>query len=84
MTPKDFPEKNMTFVAEGCLDLPAYKGDGVIVTAWELTEEELDILTRTRTVYLMVVGQGTPPVSLMAEYPFKDKSEYPDLIEEKP
>jgi hypothetical protein len=81
MTPKTFPEQNMKFVHEDCADLPAFVGAGQVISAWEITDEELEVLQRTKTVYLSVWGQGTPPVALYAQYPFTDQSEYPEILE---
>lgn len=82
--PKQFPEQNITYMAEGCGDLPAYKGDGVIITAWKLSDEDIEILQKTKTLYMSLWGQGMPPVGLYTGYPFRDTSEYPDELEEKP
>lgn len=55
---------NVTFVAEGCEDLPAYKGDGFIATFWKPTTEELVMLQAGMPIKLSFVGDSLPPVSL--------------------
>lgn len=70
-----FPEANTNYVAEGCLDLSAYKGewpDGspCIISCWQLTPAELDEVNRTSRVYLHILGHAQPPVYLSPERPF--------------
>lgn len=55
---------NTVFVAEGCEDLPAYKGDGWIATFWKPTAEELVMLQAGMPIKLSFVGNQLPPVSL--------------------
>lgn len=83
MIPIDFPERNLTLTAEGCKDLPCWHGPNQFISCWELTDEDLDILMRTKKLYLSVLGSGHPPVDIVAAFPFVDNSEFPELIEEK-
>jgi hypothetical protein len=46
-------------------------GYPVIVSCWELTEEELQEIIKTKRVWLGVLGAGTPPVWLSGTNPFK-------------
>lgn len=77
----DFPEANFTFskpkdmTDEQCAPLQVWKGhDGsgfpVIISKWSLSAEDLEEIKKTGSVYLMIVGQGMPPVSLYVETPF--------------
>ncbi|GAA4328506.1 hypothetical protein [Flaviaesturariibacter amylovorans] len=81
MLPTTFPESNFVYTKpagwtdEQCSDLPVFEGaypDGtpVIVSCWRLNKEEMELIQQTGCVYLMVIGQGTPPVSLHIESPF--------------
>ena len=41
MNPIQFKEQNVTYIAEGCNDLPAHKVKDQIISCWKLTKEEL-------------------------------------------
>ena len=74
MKPIKTDETNATFVADGCGDLPAVKAydeDGVnyIISAWEVSPEELKKIQETGIVYLSVIGENIPPVFLTADNP---------------
>lgn len=61
---------------EQCMELPVFKGKDasgfpVIISRWQLSKEDLDEIQKTGAVYLVVVGEGTPPVSLHVESPFE-------------
>lgn len=69
MKPIQTPQTNITFKGEGCADLPAMachdnEGNNYIISVWELTQEELEIINKTGLVYLSVMGTQTPPVFL--------------------
>lgn len=81
MQPIKFPQQNFVFTKpegwteEECKDLPAYKGkDGnglpVIISKWGLTTEEIAKINETGAVYLIIVGDITPPASLHIDSPF--------------
>jgi hypothetical protein len=58
---------NSTFVAEGCYDLPAYKGDGFIITFWKPSKEELILLNGGFPIKLSVMGNAPQPVYVEVE-----------------
>lgn len=67
MEPIKTDYSNITFKAEGCGDLPATllentEGGHVVETVWELTDEEIERITRDRRLYLYIVGAGVPPL----------------------
>lgn len=75
MTAIDFPQSNKTYVSpEGmedrCHELHVWQGtlqgDPVIVSCWQPTEDEIARILVGEPVFLLVVGQGTPPVSVIA------------------
>lgn len=83
LKPVDFEERNVTFVAEQCGDLPAHQAEDQITTCWEVSDEMLQEITDNRRVWLTVFAKGQPPVLLFSGYPFEDKTVWPDDIEEK-
>lgn len=73
------PQTDVIAVAPGCYDLPMAQAiqvmqDGkhlaCLVTCWELTEEELEEVKKTKRLYLRLVTAVTPPVSLEVYDPF--------------
>lgn len=75
MKPVKFKEANTTFIAEGIPDLPAFVGDNqhsnpVIISKWELSEEEVQQIVKNKSIYLVVAGQGMPPLSMHTETVF--------------
>ena len=71
MQPVRTDYSNITYVAEGCFDLPATLAEdekgAEIETVWELTDEEIEQIRKGRRVYLYVKGRAMPPVFLAAE-----------------
>lgn len=77
MQPIQFKEANFTFVAppgqEGkVLPLPCFRGNNqehqpVIVTHWQLSEEEIASVVKNGTIDLIVMGERMHPLSLHAE-----------------
>lgn len=55
---------NVTFVAEGCADLPAARGDGFVATYWQPDAEELALLAAGFPVKLSFMGSAPPPVAI--------------------
>nr|WP_293844165.1 hypothetical protein [uncultured Arsenicibacter sp.] len=79
MTPVKFIESNFVYKAEGCNDLPVFKGqDGegrdVIISAWELTPEEKEQVMATGRIYLMIWSNVQPPVLVTPSTPFRLKA----------
>ena len=77
--PIPFPESNKTYKApEGhpeVLDLPTYQGGGLILSKWKLTKPEIEEVMRTGVVWIWVMGQGMPPVSISVGDPFKQQQD---------
>jgi len=80
MLPIDFKEANFTFrkpvdmTDEQCSSLRVWKGiiDGtpVIISKWQPNKEDIEAVNRGEAVYLTIMGDGMPPVSLQIEHPF--------------
>lgn len=89
-SPVDFPESNMTFskpesmTNDECQPLPAFVDGQQIISCWELTEEEIMDIVRTKKVWLSVVGGSQPPVCIFGFYPFDVKEEVPENKEGEP
>jgi hypothetical protein len=72
MKPIKTPETNVVFKLPGGTDennLPVYMGNNehdekVIISTWELSDEERKVIAEGGMVSLCVWGDGTPPVSL--------------------
>ncbi len=64
MTPIRTSACNITFVLEGCDDLPAARGDGFTATYWKPDAEELAMIAAGMPIKLSIMGDGVPPVSL--------------------
>lgn len=73
MKPINFKEQNVTYIAEGCNDLPAHKAEDQIISCWKLTKEELEQINKTGIVWFSVMGQTQPPIWLGIETPFKEE-----------
>ena len=70
----------MVFNLDGCGDLPAVaahdeNGVNYIISAWEITPEELEKVKETGIIYLSVVGTQIPPVALLVENPMIEEGE---------
>lgn len=78
-----FPEVDTIAVADGCFDLPlaqAVSGEDQIptlISCWELSDEELENVIKTRKIWLRILAVRTPPVSLDAFNPFEY---YSDIV----
>ena len=80
MRPIETKDTNVVFTLEGCGDLPAVaahdeNGMNYIITAWEITPEELQKVKETGIIYLSVVGTQIPPVALLVENPMIEEGE---------
>lgn len=95
MTPVEFKDQNMVFRKPGhmtdeqCGSLPAKQHvvnlDGcrfnAIESVWQLSEEELYYICKSKRIRLQVIANGMPPVALMAEAP---EEEVKPRVEEEP
>lgn len=85
MTPTDFPQTNTLFAApreldeSQCATIPAYVGpitggnmDGsqVVIVAWQPDEDDIARILNGCPVYLMCIGGGLPPHSLITDPKF--------------
>lgn len=76
-----FKEQNMTFTKpenmtdEECGSLPAYRGEGQIISCWKVTPEDLERIKEAGVIWLHIVGNGQPPVYIGSEYPFTGERE---------
>lgn len=78
MKPVDQPGMTL-YTADGCDPLPVVRaemtdGTPVLVSAWELTVDELEEIQRTGRVWLLVIGNAQPPVGLTVESPYQDNT----------
>lgn len=75
----DFPERNKILLKPDgvsdaeCSSLYAYDTGEAFVSCWKLTPEEVLEIARTGTVWLWVLGQRHPPVTLEVANPFQPK-----------
>jgi hypothetical protein len=76
MKPVEFPEQNMILrPAKGTEDyvqpLPCYNNGAQTISCWELTDEEVEEVVKTRRIYMGVFGGvSSPPVLPYAFSPF--------------
>ena len=71
MIPAQFDGSNCVLVGEGCLDLPVFRDGTVVVSCWEMTDDERKAFLLTGRVYLYVYsGKSSPPVALGIMSPF--------------
>jgi NTP pyrophosphatase (non-canonical NTP hydrolase) len=82
MDPIKFAQTNLTLVADGCRDLPAFedKEQGRFVTCWEMSPEEREEFLKTGRIYITIVGKGHPPilptvVNPVIDHPVKSNQE---------
>lgn len=61
------PGKDMT----GVVALNIHRGDGEVVSCWELEEDDLRNICRNKRIWLRVLGEGSPPVKLQTECPWE-------------
>lgn len=64
---------------EECRDLSVFKGPIIspigiptpgIISCWKFSKEDLERIAETGVVWLHIVGEGMPPVSIFTEDPF--------------
>ena len=70
MKPVKFEDANCVYKAQGCGDLPALRTDNHIFSCWEMTEKEKQEFLKTGKIYLCVMGEIQPPVSLYVDRPY--------------
>lgn len=84
---EQFDESNMIHKAPEnmpeCLDLKTFvgvqnDGNSVVVSKWSPTKEELEELNNGGSVYLHIIGNSMPPVSLQCFNPFYNLDTIPE------
>lgn len=59
---------NVVFRAGGCHNLPArmYEENGIpiVETTWELTDEQIEQITKTKQISIAVIGKSIQPISV--------------------
>lgn len=75
MKPVEFEEQNTVFVADGCGDLPAYKQMPQIISCFELDDEEIEKLNKTKKIWVSVHSVDMPPIWLGVDKPFRFASD---------
>jgi hypothetical protein len=80
MKPIEFPEANKVLIhppgmtEEECGDLHVHQtDDGKMISCWELSEEELAAINKTKRVWLWVWGATQPPVAIDGANPFEER-----------
>lgn len=74
MRPVKFEEANVVMKAppgeeENVFDMPAFRDKGNIVSCWELTDEEVEEIVKTKRIYALMKGIQ-PPMLLQIDTPF--------------
>ena len=72
--PIRFPYANSTWTGPECGDLPAYSGDGMVISCWKLSLPERLYALFKGKVWLTVWGREQP-VNIMASEPFTTKGD---------
>lgn len=75
MYPVPFPQQNITYnppqgMEDKCDALPAWKGEGQIISCWHLSFWERLRLLFTGRLWFSVIGNGQPPVWFGVRNPF--------------
>lgn len=77
----EFPQQNKILLKpddmtdEECFSLPIFSDGKNCISLWELNEQEIQELVRTKRIWLwMVSGHTQPPVLLQVESPFEGES----------
>lgn len=76
MKPVTNKNTNKLYIRQDCNDLPgaAYKyedGTPAIETCWELSDKELEIINKTKRIYVQQQGETLPPMALTVESVFE-------------
>lgn len=73
MKPADQPNAVM-YTGEDCYPLPVARvlfGDQpALVTAWELTEQEMTDVVKSGRIWVTLLGTAQPPISLATRCPY--------------
>ena len=77
LKPIETKDTNAVYTLDGFGDLPAVQahdenGVNYVISAWEISPEELEKLKETGIIYLSVVGMCVPPVALSADNPVEE------------
>ena len=72
MKPIKTDYSNITFVADGCGDLPATlflhpDGHEEVETCWELSDSDVERILQDRRIYLYTMGRSVPPMAITAQ-----------------
>jgi len=72
-------EQNCTYAEHQpeYLPLPAHRAeDGTVTSCWELSDKEIEIILKTKKIYLQVLTFNRPlqPVRITADNPLKSES----------
>lgn len=75
MKPISFREQNTTFVPpegmeERCGSMPAFLGEGQVISCWKLTVWERLKLLFTGRLWFSVIGNAQPPIWMGVHRPF--------------
>lgn len=61
-----------SMTAQECKSLEVFIGEGRCVSRWQLSDEDLEALNRNGgKIYIMIWGEGQPPIAPLVETPFK-------------
>lgn len=84
--PVEFPEKNFVFTAPQnmpeCGELPAHLHGAGVLTCWEFDDEDIEIIQKTKRVWINLHSHTIAPISLTAEMPFQEPVEFPTEIDD--
>ena len=80
MKPINFEQSNMTMTAHDCDGLPVAHAITpsdleVYISCWELSDEELQQIIKTKQIWLWQFGDHVQPVAVAVEHPFDNKTE---------
>ena len=72
--PIDFEQAQYIWKGEGDVEnLPVYQEDGLAISCWELTPEEVKCIVDTGKVWLRVWTNYHPPVNVSGENPWEQE-----------
>lgn len=76
MKPVEFEERNCVFAEDQpeYLPLPAFRDpDGVVVSCWELSEEEVELIRQSKKIWVIMYTFNNPlqPLCLTADKPLE-------------
>lgn len=75
---------NVTLRAKGCRDLPLQTDGNSVLITWELSDEEIELLTKTKRLYQIIHHKPSdfPPLSLSPVNPLENLSNGEETQEE--